>query len=78
MNECVFVCAGGPLELGDIEDVGNGKLALICPWHHFDFCLDTGSSSTGLQVSLGAMEAGLVMDQENSNTLLCYTLEIIL
>ncbi|KAK6476841.1 hypothetical protein HHUSO_G23345 [Huso huso] len=40
---------GGPLELGDIEDVGNGKLALICPWHHFDFCLDTGSSSTGLQ-----------------------------
>ncbi|XP_041075436.1 uncharacterized protein HI_0077 isoform X3 [Polyodon spathula] len=43
---------GGPLELGDIEDVGNGKLALICPWHHFDFCLDTGSSSTGLQVAL--------------------------
>ncbi|KAI1889738.1 hypothetical protein AGOR_G00166030 [Albula goreensis] len=40
---------GGPLDLGDIEDIGNGKLAIICPWHHFDFCLDTGESSTGLQ-----------------------------
>ncbi|XP_012692025.1 uncharacterized protein si:ch73-314g15.3 [Clupea harengus] len=40
---------GGPLELGDIEDLGDGKKALICPWHHFDFCLDTGASSTGLQ-----------------------------
>ncbi|KAK2913829.1 hypothetical protein QQF64_030379 [Cirrhinus molitorella] len=40
---------GGPLEQGDIEDLGNGKLALICPWHYFDFCLETGSSSTGLQ-----------------------------
>ncbi|XP_023669979.1 uncharacterized protein HI_0077 isoform X1 [Paramormyrops kingsleyae] len=40
---------GGPLELGDIEDLGNGKLGLICPWHHFDFCLETGISSTGLQ-----------------------------
>ncbi|XP_030622513.1 uncharacterized protein LOC115805944 [Chanos chanos] len=40
---------GGPLDLGDIEDLGDGRLALICPWHHFDFCLDTGASSTGLQ-----------------------------
>ncbi|XP_062405735.1 uncharacterized protein si:ch73-314g15.3 [Sardina pilchardus] len=40
---------GGPLELGDIEDLGDGKMALICPWHQFDFCLDTGASSTGLQ-----------------------------
>ncbi|KAG5849068.1 uncharacterized protein HI_0077 [Anguilla anguilla] len=40
---------GGPLDLGDIEDLGNGKLALICPWHHFDFCLETGESSTGLK-----------------------------
>nr|XP_032809145.1 uncharacterized protein LOC116941911 isoform X2 [Petromyzon marinus] len=40
---------GGPLELGDIEDLGSGKLALICPWHHFDFCLNTGESSTGLK-----------------------------
>ncbi|XP_063045174.1 uncharacterized protein si:ch73-314g15.3 [Engraulis encrasicolus] len=40
---------GGPLELGDIEDLGDGRMALICPWHHFDFCLNTGESSTGLQ-----------------------------
>ncbi|KAM4602618.1 uncharacterized protein ACJ7VT_019236 isoform 2-T3 [Polymixia lowei] len=40
---------GGPLELGDIEDLGNGKMVLVCPWHHFDFCLETGASSTGLQ-----------------------------
>ncbi|KAJ8247471.1 hypothetical protein GJAV_G00246820 [Gymnothorax javanicus] len=40
---------GGPLELGDIEDLGNGKLALICPWHQFDFCLNTGESSSGLK-----------------------------
>lgn len=41
---------GGPLDQGDIEDLGDGKLALICPWHYFDFSLETGSSSTGLQV----------------------------
>lgn len=41
---------GGPLDQGDIEDLGDGKLALICPWHDFDFSLETGSSSTGLQV----------------------------
>ncbi|XP_029904103.1 uncharacterized protein LOC115356933 [Myripristis murdjan] len=40
---------GGPLELGDIEDLGDGRLVLLCPWHHFDFCVQTGSSSTGLQ-----------------------------
>ncbi|KAI5626218.1 hypothetical protein C0J50_14208 [Silurus asotus] len=40
---------GGPLDQGDIEDLGDGKLALICPWHYFDFSLETGSSSTGLQ-----------------------------
>ncbi|XP_067105104.1 uncharacterized protein si:ch73-314g15.3 [Osmerus mordax] len=40
---------GGPLDLGDIEDLGDGKLALVCPWHHFDFCLETGVSTTGLQ-----------------------------
>ncbi|KAK0132721.1 Rieske domain-containing protein [Merluccius polli] len=40
---------GGPLELGDIEDLGDGKLVLVCPWHHFDFCVETGVSSTGLQ-----------------------------
>ncbi|XP_063781690.1 uncharacterized protein LOC134931848 isoform X2 [Pseudophryne corroboree] len=40
---------GGPLEQGDIEELCNGRLALTCPWHDFEFCLDDGSSSSGLQ-----------------------------
>ncbi|KAG7468141.1 hypothetical protein MATL_G00139600 [Megalops atlanticus] len=57
---------GGPLDLGDIEDLGNGKLALICPWHHFDFCLDTGESSTGLQNQI--YEVRVVQDNVYINT----------
>ncbi len=40
---------GGPLEQGDIEDLGN-KLVVVCPWHSFDFDLKNGTSSTGLKV----------------------------
>lgn len=40
---------GGPLEQGDIEELCDGRLALTCPWHYFEFCLDDGSSSSGLQ-----------------------------
>ncbi|XP_068128530.1 uncharacterized protein [Hyperolius riggenbachi] len=40
---------GGPLEQGDIEELCNGRLALTCPWHDFEFCLEDGSSSSGLQ-----------------------------
>ena len=38
------VCAheGGPLEMGDIEDAGDGKWVLVCPWHHFEFDVETG------------------------------------
>ncbi|XP_032223226.2 uncharacterized protein LOC5521875 isoform X2 [Nematostella vectensis] len=39
---------GGPLELGDIEDL-DGYPTVFCPWHHYDFNLKTGESSTGLQ-----------------------------
>eukprot|EP01135_Chromosphaera_perkinsii_P011290 Nk52_evm71s2367 gene=Nk52_evmTU71s2367 len=36
---------GGPLELGDIED-----LVVVCPWHQFEFSLHDGvSESSGLQ-----------------------------
>jgi len=35
--------------LGDIEDMGDG-LAVICPWHSYDFNLIDGSSSSGLKV----------------------------
>ncbi|RNA43158.1 hypothetical protein BpHYR1_047217 [Brachionus plicatilis] len=39
---------GGPLEDGDIEELGE-KLLVICPWHSFDFDIRDGSSSTGLK-----------------------------
>ena len=42
---------GGPLELGDIEDL-DGTPTLYCPWHHYDFNLKTGKSSTGLEVRM--------------------------
>lgn len=36
--------AGGPLGLGDIEEVGeNGRVCIKCPWHHYLLDLDTGS-----------------------------------
>ncbi|XP_069481202.1 uncharacterized protein HI_0077-like isoform X2 [Ambystoma mexicanum] len=40
---------GGPLELGDIEELGSGRFVLTCPWHDFEFSLDDGTSSSGLQ-----------------------------
>ncbi|XP_063304857.1 uncharacterized protein LOC134603121 isoform X2 [Pelobates fuscus] len=40
---------GGPLEQGDIEELANGRMVLTCPWHDFEFCLNDGSSSSGLQ-----------------------------
>lgn len=33
--------AGGPLALGDIEDV-DGKCTLVCPWHYYHVDLGTG------------------------------------
>ncbi|CAI8026657.1 Rieske domain-containing protein [Geodia barretti] len=35
--------AGGPLELGDIED-SHGRLCVVCPWHRHSITLDTGES----------------------------------
>uniref|UniRef100_A0A673WBT0 Si:ch73-314g15.3 n=1 Tax=Salmo trutta TaxID=8032 RepID=A0A673WBT0_SALTR len=50
---------GGPLDLGNIEDLGDGKRVLVCPWHHFDFCLETGASSMGLQVERDGLQQSL-------------------
>ncbi|EGD76709.1 Rieske domain-containing protein [Salpingoeca rosetta] len=33
--------AGGPLHMGDIEDVA-GKTCIRCPWHHYKFAVGTG------------------------------------
>ncbi|GAB6020760.1 hypothetical protein CHUAL_003419 [Chamberlinius hualienensis] len=35
--------AGGPLHLGDIEDIGQGKLTVTCPWHKWKFELNSGA-----------------------------------
>ncbi|XP_067942082.1 uncharacterized protein HI_0077-like isoform X2 [Watersipora subatra] len=40
---------GGPLDLGDIEEV-DGRRCIVCPWHHYEFRLADGySDSSGLQ-----------------------------
>ena len=33
---------GGPLTVGDIEEV-NGEICIKCPWHHYNVTLDTGA-----------------------------------
>ncbi|XP_005104978.1 Rieske domain-containing protein [Aplysia californica] len=39
--------ARGPLEQGDIEDIG-GSFKVVCPLHYYSFDLVTGQSATGL------------------------------
>ncbi|XP_033725016.1 uncharacterized protein HI_0077-like [Pecten maximus] len=38
---------GGPLDEGDIEDI-DGRWVVLCPWHSYDYDLETGQSSSGL------------------------------
>jgi len=34
---------GGPLHLGDIEELGEAaQLCIVCPWHSWKYCLETG------------------------------------
>lgn len=33
--------AGGPLGIGEIEDL-NGKSCIVCPWHHYKIDLTSG------------------------------------
>ncbi|KAK6191953.1 hypothetical protein SNE40_003521 [Patella caerulea] len=34
--------AGGPLHLGDIEELADGSLCVKCPWHSWKFDLESG------------------------------------
>uniref|UniRef100_S4REF7 Si:ch211-212d10.2 n=1 Tax=Petromyzon marinus TaxID=7757 RepID=S4REF7_PETMA len=45
---CPHQDKGGPLNEGDIEDIG-GDLKITCPWHYYQFDVKTGKSDTGLQ-----------------------------
>lgn len=55
---------GGPLDQGDIEELGN-KLLVVCPWHSFDFDLKDGMSSTGLKVKKNTFLMIELLDQTN-------------
>lgn len=47
---------GGPLDLGDIEDI-NGSRCIVCPWHNYEFRLVDGvSESSGLQVKTSGLQ----------------------
>ena len=42
-EQCLIFCAGGPLHLGDIEELGQAALpCIVCPWHSWNYCLQTG------------------------------------
>ncbi|KAL5020070.1 hypothetical protein ScPMuIL_002962 [Solemya velum] len=51
------LCAheGGPLDDGDIEDL-DGRAVVVCPWHSFEFDLETGESSSGLKQDVYRVE----------------------
>jgi nitrite reductase/ring-hydroxylating ferredoxin subunit len=38
---------GGPLDLGDIEDVERSGLCVVCPWHRWTFSLRNGAIVIG-------------------------------
>ncbi|KAL8286133.1 hypothetical protein RQP46_004621 [Phenoliferia psychrophenolica] len=52
-SECPHLAA--PLEHAAIEDVEDFKV-LVCPWHQYDFRLDTGESSTGMKACTFAVQ----------------------
>ena len=43
-EECAH--QGGPLHLGDIEDVG-GKVCVVCPWHGWSYDAEDGACTQG-------------------------------
>ena len=55
--------AGGPLAVGDIEDVG-GKPCLSCPWHLYKVTLESGRAYSPFPLQLAArLPTGLSVNQ---------------
>ena len=41
---CTGLCvSGGPLSMGDIEELPGEGLCVRCPWHHWKILLDSGT-----------------------------------
>jgi len=64
--------AGGPLGLGDIEDLGEGRVCIKCPWHHYSIDMATGKKyhqplakdpATGKLVPIGWTPSSKVMQR---------------
>nr|XP_020648867.1 Rieske domain-containing protein isoform X1 [Pogona vitticeps] len=53
--DCRCYHAGGPLHLGEIEDI-NGQACIICPWHKYKITLATGE---GLYQAVNPREPSL-------------------
>eukprot|EP00117_Sycon_ciliatum_P003231 scpid94444/ scgid5789/ len=45
MYVCSCVLAGGPLVVGDIEDLAVGDPCIVCPFHKYRFRIRTGKNS---------------------------------
>ncbi|XP_039196383.1 Rieske domain-containing protein-like isoform X1 [Crotalus tigris] len=54
--DCRCYHAGGPLHLGEIEDI-NGQPCIICPWHKYKITLNTGE---GLYQAINPKEPSAV------------------
>lgn len=78
--------AGGPLEMGDIEEMGTGNFIVKCPWHRYIITLDKGEGlymaydpikkqHTGVK-SKGIKQRPHKVRYDNSNGKLYVTLNI--
>ncbi|XP_077203759.1 Rieske domain-containing protein isoform X3 [Paroedura picta] len=54
--DCRCYHAGGPLHLGEIEDI-NGQACIVCPWHKYKITLATGE---GLYQAINPREPSVI------------------
>ncbi|KAH6564737.1 hypothetical protein BASA82_000857 [Batrachochytrium salamandrivorans] len=59
--------SGGPLHLGDIEDICSDQPSIVCPWHEYRFSLVDGICST---IELFRADCAKVLVQDRCVTLL--------
>lgn len=54
---------GGPLHLGDIEDI-DGQICVACPWHNWRFNLENGTSLVSPDHQMQFYQVKVAYDQE--------------